>query len=255
MGKNVLFRFSSPINPEIGRNTYADAAIEAAGVKTIVNLADNAEGAAAYPGFADTYYAGQNAIYLSLGVDFQAADFRSGLANGLRHMDSNEGPYLVHCTEGKDRAGFTTALLEAFMGATYNEVVTDYMVTYINYYGVEVGSEKYNAIAESNIISSLKQAFGVADLAAADLKAEATEYLKEIGLTDAEIAALAANLGKNAAAESTTYTVVAGDCLWNIAAKMMGSGAKWSAIYEANKNIIKNPNLIYVGQTLVIPAA
>jgi len=200
MGEGVLYRSSSPINPELGRNAYADAAIEAAGVKTIINLADNAEDAAGYEGFADTYYSAQNVIYLCLGVDFAAADFQSGLANGLRFMAANEGPYLVHCTEGKDRAGFVDALLECFMGATYEEVVADYMVTYYNYYGVEPGTDKYTAIANSNIIKSLQAAFGVTDLAAADLKAEATEYLAAIGLTEAEIAALAANLS-NAPAE------------------------------------------------------
>lgn len=80
------------------------------------------------------------------------------------------------------------------MGATYEEVVADYMVTYYNYYGVEPGTEKYTAIAESNIIKALTQAFGVEDLTAADLKAEATEYLTAIGLTGEEIAALSANL-------------------------------------------------------------
>ena len=50
-----------------------------------------------------------------------------------------------------------------------------------------------------------------------------------------------------------TYVVVAGDCLWSIAAKTLGSGAKWTAIYEANKGIIKDANLIYVGQVLVLP--
>ena len=52
-----------------------------------------------------------------------------------------------------------------------------------------------------------------------------------------------------------TYTVVAGDCLWNIAAKTLGSGAKWEVIYNANKDVIKDANMIYVGQVLVIPAA
>lgn len=51
----------------------------------------------------------------------------------------------------------------------------------------------------------------------------------------------------------TTYTVVKGDCLWNIAKKFYGSGAKYTLIYNANRGIIKNPSLIYPGQVLTIP--
>jgi hypothetical protein len=53
-----------------------------------------------------------------------------------------------------------------------------------------------------------------------------------------------------------TYTVVKGDCLWNIAKKFYGNGSKYSIIYNANKSVIGgNPNLIYPGQVLTIPAA
>lgn len=53
-----------------------------------------------------------------------------------------------------------------------------------------------------------------------------------------------------------SYTVVKGDCLWNIAKKFYGSGSKYSIIYNANKSVIGgNPNLIHPGQTLTIPAA
>ena len=195
-----LYRGSSPINPEIGRNTYADAAIENAGVTVIMNLANSQAEAEAYEGFADTYYSGQNVIYLNLGVDFAAEDFQAGLANGLRHFAQNEGVYYVHCTEGKDRAGFVSALLECLMGATYDEVVADYLKTYTNYYTVVDGvqqplsRETLDAIARSNIIKTLKTAFEVEDLTAADLAAEAEEYVKAIGLTDDEIAALKTNL-------------------------------------------------------------
>ena len=57
------------------------------------------------------------------------------------------------------------------------------------------------------------------------------------------------------AAAGTTYTVVKGDCLWNIAKKFYGSGPKYTIIYNANKGIIKNPSLIYPGQVLTIPPA
>lgn len=53
-----------------------------------------------------------------------------------------------------------------------------------------------------------------------------------------------------------TYTVKKGDCLWNIAKKFYGSGAKYTIIYNANKSVIGgNPNLIYPGQVYTIPAA
>ena len=195
MGKNLLYRGSSPIDPQLGRSTYADAALKKAGVTVIMNLANSEADAKAFEGFADTYYAGQKVIYLNLGVDFSAPEFQAGLADGLRFFAENKGVYYVHCTEGKDRAGFVNALLECLMGATFSEVVEDYMTTYYNYYGVERGSEKYTAIAESNIIKTLQAAFGVADLTTADLQQGAKDYMKAIGLTDGEIAALMANLG------------------------------------------------------------
>lgn len=54
---------------------------------------------------------------------------------------------------------------------------------------------------------------------------------------------------------SKTYTVVKGDCLWTIAKKFYGNGSKYTIIYDANKAVIgENPNLIYPGQMLSIPA-
>ena len=50
-----------------------------------------------------------------------------------------------------------------------------------------------------------------------------------------------------------TYTVVRGDCLWNIAKKYYGNGSKYTKIYNANRDKIKNPSLIYPGQVFVIP--
>ena len=55
--------------------------------------------------------------------------------------------------------------------------------------------------------------------------------------------------------EPVTYAVVKGDTLWKIAKNTYGKGTLWTVIYEANKAIIKNPNMIYIGQTLTIPAA
>ena len=53
--------------------------------------------------------------------------------------------------------------------------------------------------------------------------------------------------------ENGTYTVVSGDSLWKIASKVYGSGKLWSKIFSANPQI-KNASMIYVGQTLTVPA-
>ncbi len=50
------------------------------------------------------------------------------------------------------------------------------------------------------------------------------------------------------------YTVKRGNCLWNIAKRFYGNGSKYTTIYNANRDKIKNPNLIYPGQVLWIPS-
>ena len=53
--------------------------------------------------------------------------------------------------------------------------------------------------------------------------------------------------------QEKTYTVVSGDTLSKIAKREYGSAEKWHAIYEANRDKIKNPDLIYPGQVLTLP--
>ncbi|WEK49167.1 MAG: LysM peptidoglycan-binding domain-containing protein [Candidatus Kaistia colombiensis] len=44
-----------------------------------------------------------------------------------------------------------------------------------------------------------------------------------------------------------------GDNLWSISRRLYGRGIRFSTIYEANNDQIRNPNLIYPGQTFVLP--
>jgi nucleoid-associated protein YgaU len=56
------------------------------------------------------------------------------------------------------------------------------------------------------------------------------------------------------AAVYETYEVVSGDSLSKIAKKKYGHANEWKRIYEANKDLIKNPDLIQIGWKLKIPA-
>ena len=50
-----------------------------------------------------------------------------------------------------------------------------------------------------------------------------------------------------------TITVQPGDSLSKIAKRELGDANKWHAIYEANRDKIKNPDLIHPGQVLTLP--
>lgn len=51
------------------------------------------------------------------------------------------------------------------------------------------------------------------------------------------------------------YTIEKGDTLWAISAKYLGNGAKYNDIFEANREVIKDPDLIFPGQKIRIPGA
>lgn len=206
LGSGALYRSSSPVNNEIGRAMYADKLAEENKINTVMNLADSSDAVEGYfkeEGFASPYYKslyekGQ-VIALNMGVSFKTREFQAALVEGLTFLSLNEGPYLVHCNEGKDRAGFTSALLSALMGLSYDEIAADYMTSYENYYHVEKGTEQYEAVKRSNIDSMLSFIAGVEadNLSNVDLSAKAEEFLLAIGMEKANIDTLKSKLSKD----------------------------------------------------------
>ncbi len=51
--------------------------------------------------------------------------------------------------------------------------------------------------------------------------------------------------------DAKSYTIVAGDNLWNIAVAQYGNGFRWVDVAKANS--LPNPNLIYPGNVLSLP--
>lgn len=58
-----------------------------------------------------------------------------------------------------------------------------------------------------------------------------------------------------APAAADTYTVKSGDSLSKIAKHLYGDANSWHKIFDANRDKIKNPDLIHPGQVLTIPSA
>ena len=77
---------------------------------------------------------------------------------------------------------------------------------------------------------------------------------KEVVVTDKTAKVIKRKSSSSKSPKSNGYhVVVSGDTLWAIAKKYYGNGSQYTKIVNANKDKIKNPNLIYPGQKLVIP--
>ena len=200
MGKNKLYRSSSPIDNCLGRNLYADSLARAAGVTTFINLTDTEDYAKSYKGYETTYYSTQNVIYLSVSPEFYSRAFKDGMVQGFRFIIEHEGPYLVHCIYGMDRTGFTIAVLEALMGAKTEEIQADYAKTFTNYFNVVDGkqvtyNEQQEGFFKNVVIRNLRSVYHadgieVPDTDNIDWVSVTEAFLEKQGMTPDEIAAL-----------------------------------------------------------------
>ena len=202
IGKGKLYRKASTINNEYVRAAYSNALIASVGVATVLNLADSTEDIEAYckaedfnsEYYRDLYESGK-VIALDLNVNFFSEEFGAALVEGFCFLAKNNPPYSVHCTEGKDRAGFTIMLLEALMGAELQEIIDDYMTSFYNYYGIEKEKEpeRYETILRSNLYTMLYYVTGTDTeeaLAQTDLEAAVTKFLINKGMKEQDILAL-----------------------------------------------------------------
>lgn len=190
---NTLIRSASPCDNQHKRASVVDRLISRSHVNFIINLSDNNEDITEHINKDDfdspyflSLYEQEKVIPLGLTASYKTDDFIGKLINGLSVAAENDPPYLVHCVEGKDRTGYVCMLLEALAGASYQEIVDDYMLTYDNYYGITKASdpEKYDLIKEKNIDVMLKYVCGGKDYMNTDLKKAAEDYLRSSGMSD-----------------------------------------------------------------------
>ncbi len=197
--ENMFYRSASPCDSEHGRALYSNALIKDAGVKYVLNLADSKEEEMEYRNSGDydtEYYENLadsgNVNFMNMNANFKGDGYSKIIAEAFYAMTEHEGPYLIHCMEGKDRTGFVCALILALAGADRDEIVDDYMITFNNYYGITEESDpaKYNAIISTYLDSFLAHICGVEDgsnVTQEQLQTGAENYLKDGGLTDEQI--------------------------------------------------------------------
>lgn len=192
----VLYRVS---HPSLGdeRSTYAGRLVQEHGIRTILNLSDTPEEFAASLAHSDYYrslHEAGNIIAVGMGVDFAAKDFLAKFKAALEFMIAHDGPYAVHCVEGKDRAGIVIAVLEGLAGATVDEIVEDYMVSYENYYKVQKGTEGYKIVSKI-MHDQLKEMNNGQPVTDDMVKTVVVNYLTNmVGLSEEQVKALETKL-------------------------------------------------------------
>jgi len=119
-------------------------------------------------------------------------------------------------------------------------------------YGARI--KKKEAQAQLETCNTRKAA---AEEGIANIEPKVTTLKDEVAALDAQIAELEARLAELEAQPRYwgRYTVKSGDYLYKIAADeyVYHDGSKWPLIYEANNDIISNPNIVHVGWVLFIP--
>ncbi len=77
----------------------------------------------------------------------------------------------------------------------------------------------------------------------------------QVKLVDSSLSDITLNLSVDPtlAPKQKMYTVAAGDSLSKIAKHFYGNVNEYMKIYEANKNVLSDPNVVKIGQELVIP--
>lgn len=197
IASGVLHRSSSPFCDDINRAGYVSKYLEDASVKTVLNLADTEEKMLTYdmPPYSRSLWDKGDVILCPLKADPTAEDYNNRLIEALKELPSRPAPYVVHCMEGKDRTGYVCALLEGLCGASYDEIVEDYLITYDNYYRINPAKnpDLCNTLVSLRLNTCLMYYAGVSDearLPETDFAKSFSDYLLSHGMSSQQLDAL-----------------------------------------------------------------
>jgi hypothetical protein len=134
IGPGILYRASHPIGDGKEDRAITKLAVHTR-IAAILNLTDTdweiKRKAIMAPWYRKILDAG-GVIALGMNFDGMSRQFCVQLRRGIRFMLRRPGPYLIHCYAGIDRTGFVAIILEAVMGATIEEIIDDYLKSFLD---------------------------------------------------------------------------------------------------------------------------
>lgn len=198
--EGLIYRGASPIDNKRNRAAVVDDLIQATQIAYDVDLADKDETVEDFyddTDFDSPYFKNlddkDDALLLGMSASYKTDEYDAKMKTLFLAMLENDGPYYIHCLEGKDRTGFVCMVIESLCGATYEEILDDYFITYHNYYDIEKGTLKYELVRKIHIDAMITYVYGfneTTNLATVNYQNSANSYLLHIGLTQEQINAV-----------------------------------------------------------------
>jgi protein tyrosine/serine phosphatase len=192
-----LYRSSHPIKDN--KQEKAISLLTAnARIMTVLNLSDSTAEItkkAFYAPWYNTILKAGRVIALGMDFDHNSDNYRKKLKRGLRFIINTEGPWLIHCHAGVDRTGFVSMVLEAFMGATIDEIVNDYLLSFNSIFDSDIYGE-VNTNDSQVAMQLLSAISGSESIDDKNLQAITENYLRNvIRLSADEVGLLRKKLG------------------------------------------------------------
>ena len=136
----IIYRGSYPVfKTDKERGKIYDQLVSDAGINCVINLADNSSDLEIIANLVPWYnilLKNNKVIGLDIQFEFDFRDkfgyevFNYRLRQGFEFLINHHGPYLIHCNAGIDRTGFAAAIIELLFGASIDEVIYDYLLSY-----------------------------------------------------------------------------------------------------------------------------
>lgn len=189
-----IYRSASPCDNDYNRPYYVSELCKKYDIKYVLDLADKQDNLDEYYKQSEVdnkywkyLYEQQRVIPMRLDVNYHSDKCANTMVEIFRFMLNHEGPFLMHCSEGKDRTGFAGIIIGALANQSIDEIEDGYMKTYDEYYHITKTSspDSYKAIKDLYFDRMIN--YICKENSHENIKECCKRYLLENGLTTKEI--------------------------------------------------------------------
>ena len=151
----LIYRSASPCDNAYNRSHYVSELCRKYDISYILDLSDTDETLKEYYNDSSVDNVYWKHLYelnrvkaFRLSANYHDEKYAKTIIELLRFIINNDGPFLFHCSEGKDRTGFLSIIICCILNKAIDYIEDDYMKTYDVYYRInkDTNRKSYDAI-------------------------------------------------------------------------------------------------------------